>query len=300
MSPPTTSSQTVRLSPRTARALRLMRGPLLWGLSVALLINLFFLESFTIPSPSMEDTLLPGDAVLVNKVAYGFFTPRSVPLLGIPLPFLNLMPGIGAVDRGDVTVFRHTVSRGVDLPSVPTWFVKRCVGLPGDTVELAGKRLYINGNPEPPPSSASFDAFSMRRGEIEPDIFPKGLPFNKDWWGPVVVPYEGMEIHLTYDNLDQWRGFIQAEGHSIRFNTYGQIEIDEHLSSRYVVERDYYFFLGDNRDNSRDSRYWGFVPEREILGEVLVVFWSWDPGTSNSFFRRFTSIRWNRILTFIH
>ena len=117
----------------------------------------------------------------------------------------------------------------------------------------------------------------------------------------MVVPYEGMEIELTLENIDQWRLFIEREGHSVRFTAEGAVQVDGSNDNSYTVENDYYFMLGDNRDNSEDSRYWGFVPEQNLIGQAMFIYWSWDSRISvTSPFSLFGSIRWDRVFSIVH
>ena len=274
---------------------------LFYAFFLALVVKVFLVEAFGIPTPSMENTLMVGDYLFVNKFVYGLWSPRAVPLTGIRIPHTRLLPGYAAVQRGDVIVFEyHGGNTAVEQPSVVN-YVKRCVGLPGDTLQIAGKRVFVNAERQQAPGTATFEAYTLVKGEIEEGIFPKGMPYNKDWWGPFIVPYAGMEIELTLQNIDQWRLFVEREGHTLRFTTDGHIEIDGKVESQFRVGRNYYFVLGDNRDNSEDSRYWGCVPEENIIGKTMFTYWSWD--TTIPFSRPFEllgSIRWGRIFSIIH
>lgn len=268
----------------------------LYALLIALFIKVFFIEAFGIPTPSMRNTLQVGDYLFVNKFVYGLRTPRAIPLTGIRIPHVQIFPGLGSVQRGDIVVFEFPGSRGtIEQPSVLN-YVKRCVGVPGDTVELAGKRLYVNGVRQELPPTAMTASRTLGRGDFDIAIYPKGASFNRDWWGPMIVPYEDMEVELTLENVDMWRLFIEREGHTVRFTAEGDIQVDGNEANRYVVEHDYYFMLGDNRDNSEDSRYWGFVPERNIIGEAMMIYWSWDARIPFSRpFDLIASIRWDRM-----
>jgi len=141
----------------------------------------------------------------------------------------------------------------------------------------------------------------MPQGLADPRIFPKGAPYNEDNWGPVVVPKKGDVITLSLENLDRWKIFIEREGHRVSIDAQGRITIDGVPTQRYVVERDYVFGMGDNRDNSLDGRFWGFIPKEDIVGTPLIVYWSWDPDLSlfSDPVGKIKSIRFHRIGTII-
>jgi signal peptidase I len=280
--------------PQRPRAIRRFLRVLLLAFLIALVLKMFFVEAYRIPTPSMEGTLVTGDFLFVNKFIYGVQSPRTLPLTSIRLPNIQLLPSFDEPERGDVVVFEYPgKTSALETPDV-RFYIKRCIGLPGDTIELAAKRVYVNGSKQKDPGLARFDSFTLDESEIERDIFPKGLPYNRDWWGPQVVPYEGMSVELSLDNLDQWRLFIEREGHTLRFTTEGDIELDNQIQSSYVVESDYYFVMGDNRDNSDDSRYWGFVPSDNIIGQAAFIYWSWDNSPENSS-ELLPIVRWERI-----
>jgi signal peptidase I len=205
--------------PRRARVPgRLRDAAEIFGLTVALAlaVKTFVVDAVHVPSASMENTLMVGDFVLVNKFAYGASTPRFLPILGSRLPVLRL-PAPGSPRRGDVIVFYAPDG------SPPRLYVKRLVGLPGDTVMLRGGALIVNGEEIPSPPSAK----------------PAQTPVPD--FGPVVVPAAGGRI--------------------------------------------LYFVLGDNRDDSLDSRAWGFVPFERVVGRAMMIYWSVDGRTG---------IRWGR------
>jgi len=181
---------------------------------LALIIRTFVVQAFKIPSGSMEDTLLIGDHLLVNKFIYGLQVP------GIDGRFL----AIREPQRGDIVVFEFPEDRDRSFWSRRD-FIKRIIGLPGDTVEIRNKQLLINGRPYVTPESVYKD------GTL--------LPGTRDNLPPVKVPA-------------------------------GQ-----------------YFMMGDNRDRSYDSRFWGFVSFAEIKGLAFIKYWSWD----SDLFRP----RWDRI-----
>ncbi|HEY3250518.1 MAG TPA: signal peptidase I, partial [Ignavibacteria bacterium] len=117
---------------------------------------------------------------------------------------------------------------------------------------------------------------------------------------PLRVPKKGDIIKITPENMETWKMLLIREGHTIRVTADNKIFINEKDTSEYKVEKDYYFVMGDNRTNSSDSRYWGFLPRENIIGEALLVYWSWDPNIPFSEVGQLLgSIRWNRIAMLI-
>ena len=177
---------------------------------LALIIKTSIVEAYKIPTASMEDTLLVGDFLLANKFIYG----AQVPVAGWRLP------AIKDPERGDIIIFTYPVD-GV------TKYIKRCVGIPGDTIVIKDKELFVNGERFVDPEHSKFVDGTVRPRRM-------GGQDSRDNFGPYVVPPES------------------------------------------------YFMMGDNRDNSYDSRYWRTVPRSMILGEAMVIHWSWDDQTHPS------------------
>ncbi len=199
---------------------------------VVFLLRSFLFEPFKIPSGSMIPTLLVGDLILVNKYHYG-----------IRLPVINkkIVP-IADPERGDVMVFRYPMDTSVD-------YIKRVVGIPGDEVAYIDKKLTINGKPVPTRPQADFyDEDSLRYLQqfretidgVDHDVL------NDKARAPGVTPFDG------FPNKDNCR--YTAEGVVCK------------------VPAGQYFMMGDNRDNSQDSRYWGFVPDENIVGKAFFIW----------------------------
>jgi len=177
---------------------------ILIAIVLAVIIKTSIVEAYKIPSASMEDTLLVGDFLIANKFNYG----ARLPFLGYRLPALN------EPEPGDVIIFKWP-GDGV------TNYIKRCVAIEGQTVEIKDKVLFVDGERFPDPSGAKFTKPLEAR--------PAPSQNSRDNWGP------------------------------------------------YEVPQDYYFMMGDNRDNSYDSRFWGPVHRDLILGEAMFIHWSWEP-----------------------
>ena len=311
-------------------------------LGIALLLALFMrtcvLEGFRIPTESMEQSLLVGDFVLVSKLHYGPRLPMTVgvPLTnwyvgGVELPYARL-PGFTSIRRGDAVVFNYPRDRApLDRR---LHYIKRVVGLPGDSVALRDKHLYVNDTLVPlgetmqhrwiaetapdylfPLDSlralgasqvavlereqgkvafvapravtevvASWDGVTRVEPYVQAQnasfgvrIFPRGSGFGRDHYGPLYVPARGDTILLTKSNWLYYQDLIEHyEHHQARLLPLGDFEIDGARTTHYVIEQDYYFVLGDNRDSSVDSRIWGFVPMDHVVGKAVFVYFSWE------------------------
>ena len=212
------------------------------SLALFVVIRAFGVEAFKIASGSMEGTLLEGDFLLINKLVYG----AGIPGLGAKLPALH------APRHGDVVVFTYPVDKRLN-------YVKRIVGLPGDTLEMRDATLIRNGKPvdedyvvrSPGEADQSDDDFRWQTAYLIGSASIENYRPSRNNWGPLVVP--------PHD----------------------------------------YFVLGDNRDNSSDSRYWGFVADSLVRGQPLVVYYSYAPDTG----RRLdwlTRVRWKRFGEIVH
>ena len=264
---------------------------------VAFIIKILLFEAFRIPTGSMEKTLLVGDFLLVTKFTYGATSPRNIPFTDIRIPYVKL-PGFKDPKKGDIIVFDFPGDRDELESKEVVNYIKRCVATPGDSIQVIDKKLYVNGEIFPNPTNSQFDNVKRPQNFVNPRIFPKGAKWNEDWYGPIRVPKKGDKIKIDSSNYDGWKMFVMKEKHAIRMTSDKKVFVDdkELPNGEYTVERDYLFMMGDNRNNSLDSRFWGFMPVENIVGEALLIYWSWDPSISFfDFFDLVGSTRWERI-----
>ena len=270
------------------------------ALLLAFFLKTFVVEAFRIPSASMENTLRIGDFLFVNKFIYGAETPKYIPFTNIEMPHVRL-PALMQPRRGDVIVFEYPGDRDEARPAGNINFIKRCMALPGDTLLIQNKTVFVNGRefllPAHAPKTPPSDFLPLESADM---IFPKGSSFNPDYYGPIIVPFKGMAVDVSNGSIEQWQTFIEREHHRVDTDHSGRVAIDGVTTTQYIVERDYLFVMGDNRDNSLDSRFWGFVPEENIVGQAMFVYWSWDTSIPvSSVAEKISAIRWSRIGTLI-
>jgi signal peptidase I len=276
------------------------------ALLIALLIRTFFVEAFRIPTGSMKNTLLVGDYLFVNKVAFFFRSPKYLPLSTKEIPYFSIKTG--NIDRGDIIVFEYPGDKDHVIPQEKKInYIKRCIGLPGDSIQIINKQVYVNGQRMHNPDSMILKNRPLPKDEASRELFPGGTNWNTDWYGPIRIPKKGDVIQITPQNIGQWEVFIAREGHKPQIGDGGAITIDGKPVTSYTVERDYLWMMGDNRDDSADSRYWGFMPVENVIGSAMFIYWSWynpknatiedgyDPDEEQNF-----HIRWSRIGKVIH
>jgi signal peptidase I len=193
-----------------------------WTVTFILLLfgTTSLVQAFVIPTGSMEDTLLIGDHLLVDKLAYAPAGPVSRHII----PYTE-------VKRGDIIVFRYPVD-------ISQTFVKRCIGVPGDHIRLINKQLILNGR-------------------------------------PVTEPY----VYHKTEYIDSYRDNFPSEPNVHVVDSAQDMLMNHIQSGEVVVPPGSYFAMGDNRDSSLDSRYWGFVPRDNIIGKPLIIYWSYDAPT---------------------
>ncbi len=341
---------------------------IIFAVVAATLIRSFLLEAYTIPTGSMEKSLLIGDFLFVSKVNYG---PR-IPMTPIAFPFAHhtmpvigtkaywdgieldyhRLPGFEKIERRDVVVFNYPMeadapfNRPVDKREN---YIKRCIAISGDTLRIINADVYVNGKLSEKPRFAqkyysvksdgtdfnpqtlqdmdieaqrvSEDEyyFNMTRqqaeeikawanvkevkpmiknaSEYESDIYPRNPAFhwNLDNFGPIIIPKKGWTVKLDSTTIPIYKRAIEVYEHNKVEQNGNQLVINGKPAGSYTFKMDYFWMMGDNRDNSLDSRFWGFVPEDHIVGKAMFVWMSWN--TNGSFLGK---IRWNRLFMGIH
>jgi signal peptidase I len=269
-------------------------------LILALILKTFVVDAFKIPTGSMKDTLLEGDFLLVNKVAYSFSTPYQIPFIGNRLARTELL-STGKPDFNDVVAFEIPADYYNPDSKDYTILIKRIIGLPGDTIEIKDQILYINHKIYRNPS---FIKLKLNEAPIE-NLNKNLFPYNNKWslenYGPIIVPKKGMKIELNPKSILFWQNAINADYGKKAVSVEGTVVNINNLPFReYVFEKDFYFVLGDNRKNSIDSRYFGYIPEEWIIGKAFMIYWSQMPVQSSGIFEYFNTIRFSRLMQSIN
>ena len=243
----------------------------------ALIIKSFFIDAFKIPTASMENTLLTGDYTLINKAIYELKTPHYIPLINTWISSYSIIT-FNSPERNDVIVFKFPGYPNEFQPSENSTYIKRVIGLPGDTVQIKQTNVYINRQMISQPQNAILSDTSINKKEVIDDrIFPQNRKWNNDNYGPIMVPQKGMTVQLNTKNIAEWQALIDREYGYKAVSVEGSvINIDHKPARSYTIKKNYYFVMGDNRGNSMDSRYWGFVANDLIIGKAIIIYWSWD------------------------
>ena len=345
---------------------------IVFAVVAATLIRTFLVEAYTIPTPSMEKTLLVGDFLFVSKVSYGPRipnTPIAFPFAHHTMPIIGTkayseivqwgyhrLPGLGHLQRNDVVVFNYPPEYKMPRPvDKRENYIKRCVGVSGDSIKVANGSLYVNGQLayQPPKAQMQYTVITVNGGldpdalldlgindfemesnvvyrmfltpenvglvkamdnvkSVTPNIFPKDFnsnayevlfpydtthfSWNIDNYGSIWIPKKGATVKLDSISISLYREIIKVYEHNTLEENGNQFIINGKPANTYTFKMDYYWMMGDNRHNSADSRFWGFVPEDHIVGKAWMVWMSWDSQANNLF----KKIRWSRLFNLIH
>lgn len=360
---------------------------ILFAVVAATIVHTYVMQPFTIPTSSLEKTLLVGDFLFVSKFHYGArtpMTPVSFPMVHDTLPFVKnksylkkpqipyfRFPGFQKIKQNDIVVFSWPTDTltnitnpysKVDIKPLDkkSNYVKRCVGMPGDSLEVRNGYVYINGeqnelpdraklqfgyafrtnkqlNPayaaerfditdlypmDNPPSYRVFRAYmtdeayekfkkypdldtifktTALKGERDERTFPQNpnYAWNTDYFGPMYIPKEGATVAITPETIPLYRRIIEVyEGSEIGIDNKisqagNQVLLNNQPITEYTFKMDYYWMMGDNRNNSQDARSWGFVPFTHVVGKPVFVWMSWDSNAKGIM----NKIRWERLFT---
>jgi len=293
------------------------------------IIRIFVFQSYVVSDSKMEGTLFVGDYIVVNKLGFGS---------RIVIPFINApvnadfkyfrFPGFSGISRNDIIFFNYPSDKGVCINNKNTCF-KRCVALPGDILNIADKKVFINGScidiennnkyryrissvaklnknfcnkyqineGGAIDSSNVYDFFitkqianeltkdslvkninliKLRRGAESTLFFPQSENYNwnLDYFGPIVVPEKDSSVFINYKNIDVFKTIIIDYEHNKLEIKAQKVFINNVETTKYTFKMNYYIMLDDNRDNGKDSRYWGFLPENHIIGKASFVLFS--------------------------
>ena len=227
------------------------------GPSVRFILRANLLESYFVPTGAMENTILVGDLL------FGDMRKSNITTL----------------EQGDVVIFKY--------PNSPKdVYVKRLIAGPGQTVEIRNREIFVDGEPFFHPEHLQFiNPRPQRKGISDPKIFPRGNG-NRDHYSPIRIPAAGDTLRVLEDRFILLY-IARMDGYEVHVEE-GETIVDGQIIEHYVVQQDYYFMMGDNRDQSFDSRFWGFVPHKYLRGEVLFVYFSVDR-------KRFPSVTLSRL-----
>lgn len=348
-------------------ALRDWTDAIAFAVIAATLIRTFFFEAYTIPTPSMEKSMMVGDFLFVSKMHYGPKvpnTPLSFPFVHNTMPFsktaksyseliqwdYHRLPGWADVKNNDIVVFNYPMDENMPVDK-KTNYIKRCIAIPGDSLKIVNRIIYVNGVEQPLPDrghgqfmyyiktstpfhpkvfqklgiydfrqrgneyqiwSSDEDVAALKAysnvemiqpiiagvGQYEERMFPSdpNRPWNVDNYGTIYIPKAGATVTLDSASLPLYERLIREyEGNQLDVKQDG-IYLNNELTNSYTFKYNYFWMMGDNRHNSQDSRFWGFVPEDHIVGKAVLVWFSWDSKADGLL----NKIRWNRVMTVIH
>ena len=246
---------------------------------VAILLRMTTIASFRIPTDSMQPTLLPGDNILVNKTIMGARIFDIWEAAEDKEVEIYRLPGLGKVKRNDVLVFHYPYPHKNDSLSMHLlkYYVKRCIALPGDTMGIREGHYYIKGMDEPIGNVEAQERIARFDKEDAGGIVMDAYPWDKyiDWtiqdFGPLHVPARGQTVAMDSTAMKLYRKLIEWEQKKLMTREGNKVYLGDSLIQEYRFKENYYFVGGDYMENSKDSRYWGLLPEPYIVGVASAV-----------------------------
>lgn len=251
-----------------------------------ILLRVFVFSSFKIPTDSMQPTIIPGDYILVNKMAYGARLFDLFDAIDAKDVKIRRAPGYTEVKNNDVVVFHipHPNSWNKIEMDMSKYFIKRCIGIPGDTLQIINGIYVINSDTTKHYGNISAERMlSKTTKESLPEGVYRTFPWDAklDWnikdFGPLYIPAKGDRMKLNRTNVLLYKKIIEWEkGYSLQFERDSLWENGIYLPA-YTFRHNYYIMGGDKVANSQDSRYWGLLPNEFIVGKAWLIWKSIDP-----------------------
>ena len=263
---------------------------------VWILLQIVSFTSFRIPTDSMQPALHPGDNILVNKSIMGARIFNIWEAAENKEVEIYRLPGTGKVKRNDVLVFHYPYPHKNDSLSMHLlkYYVKRCIALPGDTMGIRSGHYYIKGMDEPIGNVEAQERIARLDGENARGIVMDAYPWDKyiDWtiqdFGPLHVPAAGQTVVMDSTAVKLYRNLVEWEQKKKLTFQGKEVFLGDSLIQEYRFRENYYFVGGDYMENSKDSRYWGLLPEPYIVGVATRIWKSVDRSTGK--------IRWDRVM----
>ena len=263
---------------------------------IGLVIQTTVISSFRIPTDSMQPTLQPGDNILVNKTIMGARIFNIWDAAEEKEVEIYRLPGMGKVKHNDVLVFHYPYPHKNDSLSMHLlkYYVKRCIALPGDTMGIRKGHYYIKGINDSIGNIEAQKRIEKLQKENTRCIVMDAYPWDKyiDWtiqdFGPLHVPARGQTVVMDSTAVKLYRNLIEWEQKEKLTYQGKEVFLGDSLIREYRFQENYYFMGGDYMENSKDSRYWGLLPEPYIVGVATRIWKSVDKSTDK--------IRWDRVM----